>query len=254
MCRYVLKIQLPPTYPFAAPDFLIMTPNGRFKTNTRLCMTFSSYHPETWTPSYTLTTLLISFISFFSEEKSNAIGVLHTSLQEKKRHAKDSVAWNRQHMYGKSNYSDMLKIFSFLKPGLQTEASIKAAMALRYPNQQKPAKSLSSAAAVAQPAVETPDSGFQILESVPLQAPAAQAPDVLQANHVGPAVRQPLVPAQQLACSTTGSELHTSAQTRQAEQFRKLDCSVIVLDDDEGGPELKHRRVAAPSSNCVDLT
>jgi hypothetical protein len=49
----VLRLSLPPDYPFSAPDFFVMTPNGRFAVNTKICTTFSSFHPETWTPSYT---------------------------------------------------------------------------------------------------------------------------------------------------------------------------------------------------------
>lgn len=35
----------PPTYPFAPPSILLLTPNGRFEVNTRLCLSFTDFHP-----------------------------------------------------------------------------------------------------------------------------------------------------------------------------------------------------------------
>lgn len=96
---YVLKMQLPSAYPFSAPDFLMMTPNGRFATNTRVCTSFSSFHPETWSPSYTLTTLVLSFISFMAEETSVASGAVNTPPAERRRLAKESLAWNIRQNY-----------------------------------------------------------------------------------------------------------------------------------------------------------
>lgn len=37
-CRYILKLVLPRDYPFSAPDFFMITPNGRFATNTKICV------------------------------------------------------------------------------------------------------------------------------------------------------------------------------------------------------------------------
>ena len=42
------RIILPPEYPFRPPDIMFMTPNGRFSTGMKICLTISSYHPEHW--------------------------------------------------------------------------------------------------------------------------------------------------------------------------------------------------------------
>lgn len=42
------RILLPPEYPFRPPDIVFNTPNGRFNTGTKICLTISSYHPEHW--------------------------------------------------------------------------------------------------------------------------------------------------------------------------------------------------------------
>ena len=42
------KIIFPKEYPYKPPSIYMNTPNGRFKTNTRLCLSMSDFHPETW--------------------------------------------------------------------------------------------------------------------------------------------------------------------------------------------------------------
>ena len=44
------KLIFPTQYPYKPPSILMITPNGRFKTNTRLCLSMSDFHPETWNP------------------------------------------------------------------------------------------------------------------------------------------------------------------------------------------------------------
>jgi hypothetical protein len=270
VCRYVLKIQLPPTYPFDPPDFLIMTPNGRFMTKKKLCISFSSFHPETWSPSYNLTTLLVSFISFFAEEKSNAIGAMHTNREVKKRFAEESVAWNQLHVYKNTKYSDMLKIFQFLKPGLQTEASIKAAMALRYPAQQEPAKTAPSARSGGDPGVEIiecpvrssaargPSSAPNSYSLLAERQPVAPPPSSALTSDSLPAVWQPLAPAEQVA-GGCGQAYTVGAQGKNRRHSEAgADSGVFVLDgdsdDSDAVPVCKRRRVSAPASNVVDLT
>ncbi len=59
------RITLPPEYPMKPPAIMLLTvtmfhrnayllrqPNGRFETNTKICLSVSSYHPESWQPSW----------------------------------------------------------------------------------------------------------------------------------------------------------------------------------------------------------
>lgn len=45
-----LSIVFPPEYPYKPPSIMMITPSGRFQTNTRLCLSMSDFHPETWNP------------------------------------------------------------------------------------------------------------------------------------------------------------------------------------------------------------
>ena len=47
-CRYHGKVVFPNDYPFKPPSIFMLTPNGRFETGRRLCLSMSDFHPELW--------------------------------------------------------------------------------------------------------------------------------------------------------------------------------------------------------------
>ncbi|GKT24862.1 unnamed protein product [Aduncisulcus paluster] len=55
---YHIQIVLPKEYPLKAPDIIFMNESGRFIPFKRICLNFSSFHPEAWTPSVTLSNLI----------------------------------------------------------------------------------------------------------------------------------------------------------------------------------------------------
>lgn len=54
----------PREFPFKPPSIYMITPNGRFKTNTRLCLSISDFHPDTWNPAWSVATILTGLLSF----------------------------------------------------------------------------------------------------------------------------------------------------------------------------------------------
>jgi ubiquitin-conjugating enzyme E2 J2 len=62
------KLLFPPDYPFKPPGILFTTPSGRFKPHTKICFSFSDYHPECWNPIWHVGTILNGALSFMSEE------------------------------------------------------------------------------------------------------------------------------------------------------------------------------------------
>ena len=44
--QYHGKLIFPSDYPYKPPAIMMLTPNGRFNTNTRLCLSMSDFHPE----------------------------------------------------------------------------------------------------------------------------------------------------------------------------------------------------------------
>lgn len=79
------KILLPAEYPFKPPNIMFTTPNGRFETNTKLCLSFSAYHPELWQPAWGIRLILEALISFLPTKGDGAIGALEYSSEERKK-------------------------------------------------------------------------------------------------------------------------------------------------------------------------
>lgn len=58
------KLIFPREYPFKPPSIYMITPNGRFETNKRLCLSISDYHPESWNPAWNVGSILTGLLSF----------------------------------------------------------------------------------------------------------------------------------------------------------------------------------------------
>lgn len=80
-------------YPFKPPSIYMRTPNGRFQTNRRLCLSISDYHPDEWNPAWSVSSILTGLLSFMLES-SRALGTVETTKYEKIKFARDSLAFN----------------------------------------------------------------------------------------------------------------------------------------------------------------
>ena len=54
-------------YPFEPPSVLFLTPNGRFETETPICLSSSTHHAELWQPSWSIRMFMVSLRAFMSE-------------------------------------------------------------------------------------------------------------------------------------------------------------------------------------------
>ena len=90
---YQGKLVFPSEFPFKPPTIYMLTPNGRFKTNVRLCLSISDYHPDTWNPAWSVSTILTGLLSFMIESNPT-MGSIETSEYEKKVLAKQSLDFN----------------------------------------------------------------------------------------------------------------------------------------------------------------
>ncbi|KAJ4793318.1 Ubiquitin-conjugating enzyme E2 32 [Rhynchospora pubera] len=79
------RIQLPADYPFKPPSFMMLTPSGRFETQTKICLSISNYHPEHWQPSWSVRTALVALIAFMPTNPGGALGSLDYKKED--RHA-----------------------------------------------------------------------------------------------------------------------------------------------------------------------
>lgn len=84
------RILMPAEYPFKPPAFVMMTPSGRFETKTKICLSISSYHPESWQPSWSVQSALVALIAFMQTPGNGAIGSMDSSVEDRKEMATES--------------------------------------------------------------------------------------------------------------------------------------------------------------------
>mmetsp|Transcript_9784 Transcript_9784/g.14389 ORF Transcript_9784/g.14389 Transcript_9784/m.14389 type:complete len:224 (+) Transcript_9784:237-908(+) len=87
------KLIFPKQYPLKPPSVMMLTPNGRFKTGRRLCLSMSDYHPESWNPMWSVSTIITGLISFMVET-APTLGSIETSTAQKRTFARHSLEYN----------------------------------------------------------------------------------------------------------------------------------------------------------------
>lgn len=87
------KLLFPKEYPLKPPSVIMLTPSGRFKPNRRLCLSMSDFHPESWNPMWSVSTILTGLYSFMVET-APTLGSVETSEVQKRRLARHSLEFN----------------------------------------------------------------------------------------------------------------------------------------------------------------
>jgi len=87
------RILLPAEYPMKPPSIILLTPNGRFETNKKICLSISGHHPESWRPSWSIRTALMAIIGFLPTPGHGAIAALEYNDEERRKLAVASLRW-----------------------------------------------------------------------------------------------------------------------------------------------------------------
>ena len=101
------RFVLPFKYPFAPPAIFILTPNGRFELNKKVCLSISSFHPELWQPAWGIRTMLEALRGFLETPAEGAVGSLEWPSETRRALAIESKHW-RCSVCQKTN-SELLK-------------------------------------------------------------------------------------------------------------------------------------------------
>lgn len=124
------KLIFPPQYPMKPPGIMFFTPSGRFEINKRVCLTISDFHPESWSPLWTVGSILTGIVSFMNSDEMTT-GGLAASSKERKAFALASTAYNaKDHVYtelfGSSSPAEI-----FEEADRKLEENVKKRMELR---------------------------------------------------------------------------------------------------------------------------
>ena len=86
-------LRFPANYPMGPPSVLMYTPSGRFQVNKRICFSFSDFHPELWSPAWSVDSILSGLVSFMLDDELTTGGV-RASEAERRKLAADSLDYN----------------------------------------------------------------------------------------------------------------------------------------------------------------
>jgi ubiquitin-conjugating enzyme E2 J2 len=81
---YLGKLVFPPEYPMKPPSIYMMTPSGRFQINAKLCMSMSDFHPESWNPMWSVSSIIQGIQSFMTSDELTTGGLRSPELERKK--------------------------------------------------------------------------------------------------------------------------------------------------------------------------
>ena len=100
-------------YPMKPPSIKMFTPNGRFETDVRICLSMSDYHPETWNPSWGVRTILIGLYSFMLDDDfgEGTIGSIKETSAKRRFYAENSLEFNNKN----SDFVELFKEYEISK-------------------------------------------------------------------------------------------------------------------------------------------
>ncbi|XP_063405304.1 ubiquitin-conjugating enzyme E2 J1-like [Mytilus trossulus] len=146
------RIILPPDYPMKPPNVILLTPNGRFETNKKICLSISGHHPESWQPSWSIRTALLAIIGFMPTHGSGAIGSLDYPPEERKKLAKRTLDWKCENC---GNIAAILKPVTEASKAANEEAKELASQinfrGEKSASENKPAEETASSSAASAP-------------------------------------------------------------------------------------------------------
>eukprot|EP00004_Rigifila_ramosa_P009802 TRINITY_DN2152_c0_g1_i1.p2 TRINITY_DN2152_c0_g1~~TRINITY_DN2152_c0_g1_i1.p2 ORF type:complete len:214 (+),score=36.02 TRINITY_DN2152_c0_g1_i1:225-866(+) len=178
---------------------MMLTPNGRFQTNTRLCLSMSDFHPESWNPMWSVASILTGLLSFMLEE-TPTLGSVKMTTKERQRLAQMSHSFNIQNSTFTALFPDLCRETQPSPPTTTTTPTTTTASAPTPPEDLTP---LMQAATVA----------FLEGTAVPPEptAPAAAAAPV------DPAARPPASPT---GAPSVGAQQQVSSTSKRLQQAR----------------------------------
>jgi len=108
--EYIGKIIHSTNYPASPPDYYMLTENGRYEINKKICLTNSSYHKGDWSSIWNIKSILIAFYSIWLDDTEHGISHIKKTKEERLQLAKISKEYNMNNhskIYEKFNLSHL---------------------------------------------------------------------------------------------------------------------------------------------------
>ncbi|CCF52189.1 putative UBC6 - E2 ubiquitin-conjugating enzyme [Ustilago hordei] len=240
------RILLPAEYPMRPPNLMLLTPNGRWEPNKKICLTFTGFHEEMWQPAWGIRTALLGLQTFMTAkaEAAAGVGALDYPLQARQRLARQSREWKCE-VCGKSTLEllpdpdpeqgekreqealpDGLNV-DFHAETRKQQAEKDAAAAARSsttPEERPDAPATSMEEAVAQP-IPTPQLANGEESSISSATPTSSANPTCSGPSVAAPIITSITPPQQL------EERHNVPTTTNATRISATEQKLSLIDN-----------------------
>ena len=99
------------------PAVIMLTPSGRFKPNRRICLSMSDFHPESWNPMWSVSTILTGLLSFMLDFIPTS-GSMESSIGTKRLLAGESMDYNLRDRVFVDNFKEIVDAYQIEKKRL----------------------------------------------------------------------------------------------------------------------------------------
>lgn len=97
--QYLVRIVLPPAFPYKPPQFFFMTPNGVYETEVKVCVSIGEYHSQNYPSAQKVLGFVSNLVSGIIgwAELGSGINILSTDVPKKRSLAHASAQYNQTH-------------------------------------------------------------------------------------------------------------------------------------------------------------
>jgi ubiquitin-protein ligase len=118
------RLILDKDYPLKPSQVMLFTKNGRFQPGVSICLSFSSYHPERWLPSWTVRTCIEALQHFMTNDEAG-VGAISASPSQRRDFARlsQTCLTTIPDLSGSPSYQEILELHKSLHEAMQKAVS-----------------------------------------------------------------------------------------------------------------------------------
>ena len=109
--EFLVKLDAPNGYPYKAPKFTFLTPNNRFKTTGRPCISTGEYHEGNWSPATGMCGFTLQIFYALKAPMEVIGGGIGIYTKEEQSDAKKKNCADKSVKYNQKNYPEIMKLF-----------------------------------------------------------------------------------------------------------------------------------------------
>lgn len=97
--EYIVEMQATNEFPVKPPHFYVLTPNGVYDVDTKVCIEIGVYHPEKYMATLGMRGFAEQVMSGwvgYNRKDFTGISILHQTVEEKRTYARQSREYNRK--------------------------------------------------------------------------------------------------------------------------------------------------------------